>query len=281
MALIWHLLVEMVLGIAAPRMLLPSPPSPHEEGGGGDTDSVKAAQAWTPLPFVDGAAAKGTTMRWSSGPGRRIITSAGARSSSQTRSSPERPWAPVAPAETMTRSKLLLGEQAGEGVAVGAAALDPGVDRDAFGDGALFDRLQHRHRLLGLARDRAVERQALRHRGEVGGHQRRALGPRQAERRVDRAPRDLGAGEGQQDVVDGVGFGGGLAAAAELGEVEAADQPEHQRDRGRGTCSITTLAARGWRRCERRRRVASRASGAAAEVRAGAPGPSPAATRRP
>ena len=36
-------------------MLLPSPPSPHEEGGGGDTDSVKAAQAWTPLLFVDGA----------------------------------------------------------------------------------------------------------------------------------------------------------------------------------------------------------------------------------
>src|SRR6201996_1008590 len=46
----------------------------------------------------------GTTMRWSSGPGRRIITSAGARSISQTRSSPERPWVPVAPAETTTRS---------------------------------------------------------------------------------------------------------------------------------------------------------------------------------
>ena len=124
-------------------------------------------------------------------------------------------------------------------VAVGAAALDPGVDRDALGAGALFDRLQHRHRLGRLVRDRALERQAASAPRQVGGHQGRVLGAGEAQRGVDRAARDLGAGEGQEDLVDGVGSLGAAPAQARAGDQEAAAEAERASARPTRTCSIT------------------------------------------
>ncbi len=73
------------------------------------------------------------TKRLSSGPGRRISTSAGAFSKSQTRSSPEKPAPASAVAGTTTRSKLSRVEQPLQGMAVGAAALDAGVHRHTLG----------------------------------------------------------------------------------------------------------------------------------------------------
>ena len=83
--------------------------------------------------------------------------------------------------------------------------------------------------LRRLGRDRALQRQALRHLGQVGGHQRRALGAGQAQGRVDGAARDLGAGEGQEDLVDRAGVAVGPAAQPRAREQEAAAEAEQQR----------------------------------------------------
>ena len=113
-------------------------------------------------------------------------------------------------------------------MAVAAAALDAGVDRHALAGRPLFDRLQHRHRLRRLVGDRAFERQLLGDGGEVGRHQRRVLRPGQAQGGVDGAARDLGAGEGQEDLVHRLGPLRALAAPARAGDQVAAEEAKEQ-----------------------------------------------------
>ena len=131
-------------------------------------------------------------------------------------------------AGTTTRSKLSRSSRRSQRVAVGAAALDPGVDRHPLGGRALLDRLQHRHRLLRLGGNRAFQRQLLGNGRQVGRHQGRALGPGEAQRRVDRAAGDLGAGEGQQDPAHGFGPLRALAAPPRSRQQVAAAEAEEQ-----------------------------------------------------
>ena len=121
---------------------------------------------------------------------------------------------PVALAGTTTRSKVSLA-RAGARARGGRSGRARSGRRPAtpWAAGALFDRLQHRHRLSPpRSGSRTPAAGCFGTCGQVGGHQGRVLGPGQAQRRVERAARDLGAGEGQQDLVDRVGALGALAA---------------------------------------------------------------------
>ena len=93
----------------------------------------------------------------------------------------------------------LVRDQLEQRVAVGAAALDPAVDRDARARRRLLDGLEQRQGEFALARQRGVERQVQRDRRQVGGDERGVLGPGDAQRRVERGLRQRAADDREQD----------------------------------------------------------------------------------
>jgi hypothetical protein len=84
-------------------------------------------------------------------------------------------------------------------VTLGAPALDARVDRHPERGRTLLDRLQQRHALRALARERRVQRHAHRHLREERRHERGPLGEREAQGGVERALRERVADEGEQD----------------------------------------------------------------------------------
>ncbi len=90
--------------------------------------------------------------------------------------------------------------EAAERVDRRAPALDAGIDRYACASGGELDRLEDRHRATELpVLDGRVEAELERHHQEVGGHEHRILGARDAKRRVEDGRIELAIGERDEE----------------------------------------------------------------------------------
>ena len=97
----------------------------------------------------------------------------------------------------------LVRDELEQRVAVRPAPLDAGVGRDARGRRGLLDGLEQRQRELALAGERRVERQMQRDRGEVARDERRVLRAGEAQRGVERGPRQRAPDDREEDPARG------------------------------------------------------------------------------
>ncbi len=105
-----------------------------------------------------------------------------------------------------------------------AALLDPCVDRNVGPQRRVFDRLEQRQRDRDLVAQRRVLGVAKRHEQEIGRHERRVLGVREADGGVEHGRVERAAGEGNEDPAN---------AGVRLAEPEAAADDERRTEPGR------------------------------------------------
>jgi len=92
-----------------------------------------------------------------------------------------------------------FGDGLAQGVSVGAAAFDPGVDGDAEQAGALLNGFLKSERGGALLRERSLEGECERHAREEGRDQRGMLGGGQAQRAIKRVGARRLGDEREQD----------------------------------------------------------------------------------
>ena len=116
-----------------------------------------------------------------------------------------------------------------------APLLDPRVDRHAGAQRGVLDRLEQRHRDRDLSRSGESSAYCERHDEQVGGHEHRLLGARDADRRVEHGRVERAAGERHEDPAR-------RRAGSSRGDAARADEQRRRRPRARrrATPSRTT-----------------------------------------
>ena len=143
--------------------------------------------------------------------------------------------------------EALVLHQPAERVPHATSRLDPGVDRHPLGGGPLLDRLEHGQGDLGLLLQRGVELDAEWHDRQIGRHQSRPLGAREAKGGVEGGGGQRVAHEREQDPGRGgsdLGLGPPPLQLSHQQVAGRARKQDDDRDQYRAHGSSSPLSAR-------------------------------------